>query len=386
MHHHLRPISLRSQAIILLILVPLLFSSVSATNDRPDHVPEINLRNASFNYQIPTATRTPTPISIGNFVWDDLDGDGRQDPGEPGLAGVKVQLWNVAKNIKYDGDKTDASGIYKVIAPVPGEYRIRVKLPGAGDFFTIKDAAGGDDLLDSDINSGGLHAGFTDIIDIASNVISITSIDTGIIKFRTATPTRTPTPINIGNFVWNDLNGDGEQDAGEPGIPDVKVQVWNTAMTIKYDGDRTDASGFYTVVAPVPGEYRIRVKLPNKDVDVFTSKDALGVDDQKDSDINTTGMYKGYTDILDLPSNLISITTIDAGIIPGVTIKGNDPVTTSTISPAGNSAISIRDVTPTPPVLPLGQNQDNQQQVDRTTTLTPTPTLPVYTPTVSPPL
>ena len=48
--------------------------------------------------QSPTNTRTPTPINIGNFVWDDLDQDGTQDAGEPGLAGVSVQLWNAAKN------------------------------------------------------------------------------------------------------------------------------------------------------------------------------------------------------------------------------------------------------------------------------------------------
>src|SRR5581483_11424964 len=29
----------------------------------------------------------------------------------------------------------------------------------------------------------------------------------------TATPTRTPTPINVGNFVWEDLDADGQQDA-----------------------------------------------------------------------------------------------------------------------------------------------------------------------------
>ncbi|MBK8420736.1 hypothetical protein [Candidatus Villigracilis saccharophilus] len=29
---------------------------------------------------------TNTPINIGNFVWDDLDQDGTQDAGEPGLA------------------------------------------------------------------------------------------------------------------------------------------------------------------------------------------------------------------------------------------------------------------------------------------------------------
>ena len=32
----------------------------------------------------------------------------------------------------------------------------------------------------------------------------------------------------IGNFVWNDLNGNGIQDAGEPGIPSVSVTLTGT--------------------------------------------------------------------------------------------------------------------------------------------------------------
>ena len=53
--------------------------------------------------------RTPTPINVGNFVWHDLDHDGRQDAGEPGLAGITVQLWNGAKTqmIAVDGDQCD---------------------------------------------------------------------------------------------------------------------------------------------------------------------------------------------------------------------------------------------------------------------------------------
>src|SRR5262245_52584255 len=55
-----------------------------------------------------TPTRTPTPVNVGNFVWDDLDGDGTQDPGEPGLPGVTVQLWNGAKNDLVDSAVTNA--------------------------------------------------------------------------------------------------------------------------------------------------------------------------------------------------------------------------------------------------------------------------------------
>ncbi|HSQ28190.1 MAG TPA: SdrD B-like domain-containing protein, partial [Anaerolineales bacterium] len=171
--------------------------------------------NAQIIITIPvsTATRTPTPINIGNFVWDDLDQDGRQDVGEPGLAGVIVQLWNSSKTQLIDSTTTNGTGNYFVVAPTPGSYRLRVVLPAINDAFSPKDLASGDDTLDSDINPTGTNLGFTDIFTLASNVISTTLWDAGIIKYRTPTPTRTQTPINIGNFVWNDLDKDGIQDA-----------------------------------------------------------------------------------------------------------------------------------------------------------------------------
>ena len=54
-------------------------------------------------------------------------------------------------------------------------------------------------------------------------------------KFPLATSTRTPTPINLGNFVWDDLDADGVQDAGEPGVVGVTVQLWDPALTALID-------------------------------------------------------------------------------------------------------------------------------------------------------
>ena len=263
----------------------------------------------------PTPSRTPTPISVGNLVWDDLDGDGRQDAGEPGLAGITVQLWSAAKNALFDTTTTNGSGIYKLTAPVPGNYRVRVLLPNAAaDQFSPLDAAGGDDLLDSDINPVGTDKGFTNIYTFGSNLISITSIDAGIRIFRTPTPTRTPTPINVGNFVWDDLDSDGRQDVGEPGLAGVTVQLWNGAKNALIDQTTTNANGFYTLIAPTPGEYRVRVLLPNPATDQFSPLDGAGGDDQLDSDINPSGTHAGFTNIYSFANNLISITTIDAGI------------------------------------------------------------------------
>ena len=35
-------------------------------------------------------------------------------------------------------------------------------------------------------------------------------------------------PVTVGDFVWNDLNGNGVQDAGEPAIPGVTLTLTGT--------------------------------------------------------------------------------------------------------------------------------------------------------------
>jgi hypothetical protein len=280
-----------------------------------------------IKFRTPTPTRTPTPVNIGNFVWDDLDQDGTQDAGEPGLAGVTVQLWNSTKTQLIDSTMTNATGIYSVIAPTPGNYRVRVVLPSVSDAFSPKNAAA-NDQTDSDVNPSGVDIGFTDTFNIASNVISTTIYDAGIIKFRTPTPTRTPTPINIGNFVWHDLDGDGLQDAGEPGIAGITVQLWNADKTILYTSTLTNANGSYSVVAPLPGDYRLRI-VPFAGSS-FSPKDQ-GADDTKDSDINSNILlaHYGFTDIFTLANNVISTTIFDAGL----KMVGPSPTPTRTLTP-----------------------------------------------------
>src|SRR5690242_11069783 len=91
---------------------------------------------------------------------------------------------------------------------------------------------------------------------------------------NTPTPTRTPTPINVGNFVWNDLDQDGRQDAGEPGLAGVTVQLWNAAKTNLIAQTTTNSNGNYTLQAPSPGDYRVRVLLPDPTLDQFSPKDS----------------------------------------------------------------------------------------------------------------
>jgi hypothetical protein len=336
--HSLRRLPL----IVAIAYVGLIWATAGAGATRP--APSgIELADAA---QLNTPTRTPTPINVGNFVWDDLDQDGRQDAGEPGLSGVTVQLWNAAKTNFIGQTTTNSNGNYTLVAPTPGDYRVRVLLPNPNlDQFSPKDyndGAASPDLRDSDINPSGTNSGFTDIYTFGSNLISITSIDGGIIVYRPPTPTRTPTPINIGNFVWHDLDGDGVQDAGEPGVGGVTVQLWNAAKNDLIASTTTNANGNYTVVAPIPGDYRIRVLAPSGAS--FALKDQGA--DTTDSDINRIGPDTGFTDAFNIASNVISITTKDAGLINVQATPTFTPTRTPTKTP---TATPTRTPTSTPP-------------------------------------
>ena len=104
--------------------------------------------------------------------------------------GITVQLWNSTKTQLLGTAVTNASGIYTLVAPTPGDYRVRFVLPSVGDQFSPKDNAAAGDTLDSDVNPSGIDLGFTDIFTLASNLISTTIIDAGL---NTVSPTRTPT-------------------------------------------------------------------------------------------------------------------------------------------------------------------------------------------------
>ncbi|MDO8362913.1 MAG: SdrD B-like domain-containing protein [Actinomycetota bacterium] len=128
----------------------------------------------------------------------------------------------------------------------------------------------------------------------------------------TPTPTRTPTPVNLGNKVWRDVDGDGAQGANEPGMGGITVQLWNSTKSQVLFTDISDANGAYAVIAPRGGTYFIRWVLPGGMK--FTGKDKANGDDLLDSDANPTTNV-GFTDALVIADNVISMTSIDAGVI-----------------------------------------------------------------------
>ncbi|MCB0126150.1 MAG: hypothetical protein KDE58_28025, partial [Caldilineaceae bacterium] len=73
-----------------------------------------------------------------------------------------------------------------------------------------------------------------------------------------------PAPIEIGNRVWDDLDGDGEQDAGEPGLNNliVTLQTPTGSSTTTTSGDgnyyfTVDAYTAYTITVATPAGFQL---------------------------------------------------------------------------------------------------------------------------------
>jgi subtilisin family serine protease len=109
---------------------------------------------------------------VGDFVWNDLNKDGRQDPGEPGvpLGYTTVHLYDGSGNL-FGSTTTLFQGQYSFTNVPVGQYRLKFDLR-SGSLFSPKDV--GDDLGDSDVDA----AGWTDFFQIQANV-TLTTMDAG---------------------------------------------------------------------------------------------------------------------------------------------------------------------------------------------------------------
>lgn len=247
----------------------------------------------------------PAPASIGDSVWSDADGDGVQDAGEPGVAGVVVTLYDGAGNVAGT-TITDANGNYQFSNVSAGNYRVGFTLP-AGFVFSGKDA-GGDDAVDSDVNTSGINFGKTDLFTLAAGEVK-TNVDAGLVA--------SPSTASVGDRVWNDVNQDGRQDAGEPGIGGVTVQLYTTGPDgIAGNGDDvlvtttvSDAYGNYMFTGISNGQYYVKFTPP---VGYSISPANVGTNDYIDSDINAAGVTTAFYVTGGVPVDI----TWDAGMYP----------------------------------------------------------------------
>jgi protocatechuate 3,4-dioxygenase beta subunit len=170
--------------------------------------------------------------SISGMKFHDINGNGVKDIGETGLQNWKIYI---AGNINSFA-LTDASGNYTMNNIPPGNYTISEEVsanwarsfPPTGTY--------------SETISSGQH---------------LTNRDFGNYQYST-----------ISGLIFHDINSNGSQDIGEPGLQNWKVKITGT----KNDSVFTDANGNYLFSTVSPGNYTLQEILPIGFVQTFPNE------------------------------------------------------------------------------------------------------------------
>ncbi len=284
--------------------------------------------------------------SVGDFVWLDADGDGVQDAGEAPVEGIVVRLIDPATGAVLATTLTDENGFYEFTNLPDGSYQIQFETdtfnPDHGGLVLTAEDAGGDDAADSDAdrNTGLTHVFDLDPDGLSDDPVHDPTIDAGYILDAGA--------VNeIGDTVWLDLDADGVQDAGEPGIEGVIVElidlgddgILGTADDLVIATETTDSNGNYSFTDLPDGSYVVEFTLdptnPAHDDLVPTLEDQQSdtVGDAGDADDSDMNRQTGQTHVIELDPNSESDDpvidpTIDAGFIsdPGAVNEIGDTV------------------------------------------------------------
>ncbi|MDA8692751.1 hypothetical protein N9L92_01725 [Saprospiraceae bacterium] len=237
--------------------------------------------------------------SIGDLLWDDKNGNGYQEPGERGMAGITVNLYSASNiNIPILSMVTDDNGNYLFENLSSGEYFVEFIIPEDMIVTEFQKGGGGGGNtadLDSDINNI-FRPGTTAVVTLAKDEDNMT-LDGGIYKGG-----------SIGDYVWFDvLSGisSRQDDMLDSGQPDITMHLLTVA------GDTlattiTDENGFYSFNNLPADKYIVAIEVPADKALVIPNQ----FGDEIDSDFNVN---TGLSVVVDLDASE-NIDNLDAGL------------------------------------------------------------------------
>ena len=275
------------------------------------------------------AAPLPNAGTLGDRVWIDGNNDGIQDTDEIGLPNVTVTLKAVINGTTLGTTTTDADGYFYFKNLEASEYYLNFGPLPAGFSFAQQDQ-GGNDAIDSDANpANGETAGITVVVGSITDTWDCGGVTTG-----------------LGNWVWNDLDQDGRQDTGEPGVQGVSVALYSYASGSEIQWTTTDENGYYIFTDLAAGNYRIHVSgLPGGYQ--FSPQNQGWNNEDGDSDVNPGN---GQSDQFNLSANEFEV-RVDAGIYqntatqPEMNVTGNSTgITDGDTSPATSDSTDFGSV------------------------------------------
>ncbi len=177
----------------------------------------------------------PATASIGDRVFNDLNGSGLPDGGtEPGINGVTVQLFsNTCTGTPLKTATTAGNGAYSFTSLVAGTYCVHVNPSTVPAGYQL--------------TTGNLPL----TVSLATGQ-SYTTADFGYRQMNTA---------SIGDRVFYDLDGSGLPDGGtEPGVNGISVRLFsNTCTGTPLATATTAGNGAYSFTSLVAGTYCVHV-------------------------------------------------------------------------------------------------------------------------------
>lgn len=177
-----------------------------------------DVTGTSFGYNQPGA--------IGNQVFVDSNSNGVQDPGEPGISGVTVRLYN-SSGAQIATTTTAADGSYLFTGQPAGNYTVKIN--------STQSALGGYSPLN------GTPNGFEpDDREIAVNLATASSSSLAA-DFRYSSASSG----SVSGTVWSDTNRNANLETGEPGLGGVTVVLLNSGGSVVAT-TTTNSSGAYT--------------------------------------------------------------------------------------------------------------------------------------------
>jgi uncharacterized repeat protein (TIGR01451 family) len=195
---------------------------------------------ADFGFNAPAGVTG----TIGDTVFFDTNGNGVQNGGEPGIAGVTVRLLNAGGAVVAT-TSTGVNGSYDFVGVAPGDYTVEVT-----DIFGA--------LAGLNLSAGTNPSG---VVSLAAGG-DVNSVDFGY--------TSSGGSGSIGGFVWHDTNGNGVVNAAELslGIQGVTLGLYldvngNGVVDPGVDNlirtTSTDVIGEYQMNGLPPGNYLVDV-------------------------------------------------------------------------------------------------------------------------------
>ena len=253
---------------------------------------------------------TRPPMSLGNQVWRDVNDNGLYDTDETPIDGVTVELYRDA-----DGDgQPDSATAFEVTITADGGFYLFTDLT-AGTYVVVIPASqfapGGP--LEHMVSSTGSHAADSDIdlddsgiqaslhAQVVSSSVTLSYYDepTGETAIDPSADTATDGNSNLtvdfgfyplgslGDLVWNDVDRDGIQDGGEPGVAGVRVELYD-GTGVLVASTVTAADGSYLFGDLRPGDYSVTFVISTIPSGFQPSVADAGSDEAADSDGDVT--------------------------------------------------------------------------------------------------